>query len=240
MFYCLLCMLPSKLASTLPLLPHSIIIPKMTSSDQQTAKRLSAHPNFQLSDFVHNLKTASSRRIRKLYQVTHSPWKPVFRHRSYCIISAGGSSLSIRKRYIELQGPDNTRGHLTPLRHPPHDGGCGSSGGDVWVVQIDFAYDRSGKSTGSATLRAQSFHRADNIQLQPERLIHYRRTALDKRENGSLKKPGEKPSGCAARHQLLPASLVSLARSLSPWRGTAFHLCRIEAVPFPKISRYQN
>jgi hypothetical protein len=30
-----------------------------------------------------------------------------FLRRSYCILSAGGASLSILKRSIELQGPDN-------------------------------------------------------------------------------------------------------------------------------------
>jgi putative transposase len=67
---------------------------------------ISAHPNLKLSDFVNNLKTASSRRIRRLHRehVRKFYWKPVFWHRSYCIISAGGAPLSTVKQYIEQQG----------------------------------------------------------------------------------------------------------------------------------------
>jgi putative transposase len=66
---------------------------------------ISAHPNLKLSDLVNNLKTASSRRIRRMYKshVRQFYWKPVFWHRSYCMISAGGAPLSILKQYIEQQ-----------------------------------------------------------------------------------------------------------------------------------------
>ncbi len=66
---------------------------------------ISAHPNLKLSDLVNNLKTASSRRIRRMYKahVRQFYWKPVFWHRSYCLISAGGAPLSVLKQYIEQQ-----------------------------------------------------------------------------------------------------------------------------------------
>ena len=66
---------------------------------------ISAHPNLKLSDLVNNLKTASSRRIRRMYKshVRQFYWKPVFWHRSYCMISAGGAPLSILKQYTEQQ-----------------------------------------------------------------------------------------------------------------------------------------
>jgi len=67
---------------------------------------ISAHPTLRLSDLVNNLKTASSRRIRRMYK-THIRkfyWKPVFWHRSYCIISSGEAPLSVLKQYIERQG----------------------------------------------------------------------------------------------------------------------------------------
>ena len=66
---------------------------------------ISAHPNLKLSDLVNNLKTASSRRIRRKHKARVSKfyWKPVFWHRSYCLISAGGAPLSILKQYIEQQ-----------------------------------------------------------------------------------------------------------------------------------------
>lgn len=66
---------------------------------------LSAAPNLQLSVLVNNLKTVSSRLIRRDFKeiVNKVYWEPVFWHRSYCIVTAGGAPLEIIKRYIENQ-----------------------------------------------------------------------------------------------------------------------------------------
>lgn len=66
---------------------------------------IEAHPNLKLSNLVNNLKTVSSRIIRKNYKSYLLKFykKPVFWHRSYCIISTGGAPLEIIKRYIEQQ-----------------------------------------------------------------------------------------------------------------------------------------
>jgi REP-associated tyrosine transposase len=65
----------------------------------------SAAPNLQLSVLVNNLKTVSSRLIRRDFKdvINKVYWKPVFWHRSYCIVTAGGAPLEIIKRYIENQ-----------------------------------------------------------------------------------------------------------------------------------------
>lgn len=62
-------------------------------------------PNLDLSNFVNNLKTTSSRLIRKEFSdhLAHVYRKPVFWSRSYCIVSCGGAPLSIIKQYIEQQ-----------------------------------------------------------------------------------------------------------------------------------------
>jgi putative transposase len=62
-------------------------------------------PNLDLSVFVNNLKTTSSRLIRKEFaaKMNRVYRKPVFWSRSYCIISCGGAPLSILKQYIEQQ-----------------------------------------------------------------------------------------------------------------------------------------
>jgi putative transposase len=62
-------------------------------------------PNLDLSVFVNNLKTTSSRLIRKEFaaKLNRVYRKPVFWSRSYCIISCGGAPLSILKQYIEQQ-----------------------------------------------------------------------------------------------------------------------------------------
>lgn len=66
---------------------------------------ISLNPKLRLSDFVNNLKTVSSRLIRKDFkdELAKHYWKPVFWSRSYCILTCGGAPLSIIKQYIENQ-----------------------------------------------------------------------------------------------------------------------------------------
>lgn len=66
---------------------------------------VSLNPKVEPSKFVNNLKTVSSRLIRKefaaeLEKIYH---KPVFWSRSYCILTCGGAPLSVIKQYIEQQ-----------------------------------------------------------------------------------------------------------------------------------------
>jgi putative transposase len=65
-------------------------------------------PTVQLSKLVNNLKTVSSRLIRKDYSrhLNRIYWKPVFWHRSYCLISTGGATVEILRKYIEEQRSD--------------------------------------------------------------------------------------------------------------------------------------
>ena len=66
------------------------------------------NPTVQLSKLVNNLKTVSSRLIRRDFrkQVDRFYRKPVFWHRSYCPISTGGATIEILRKYIEEQGSD--------------------------------------------------------------------------------------------------------------------------------------
>lgn len=67
---------------------------------------LSLPPNLDLSRFVNNLKTTSSRLVRRDFadQLNHVyRGKPVFWSRSYCIVSCGGAPLSVIKQYVEQQ-----------------------------------------------------------------------------------------------------------------------------------------
>jgi putative transposase len=67
-----------------------------------------AHPNLELSGLVNNLKTVSSRLIRKEFQqeISKVYWKPVFWHKSYCLISTGGAPIEVLKKYIQEQGDE--------------------------------------------------------------------------------------------------------------------------------------
>lgn len=62
-------------------------------------------PRVQPSAFVNNLKTVSSRLIRRDFgeYLKKYFWKPIFWSRTYCLISCGGAPLEVIKRYIENQ-----------------------------------------------------------------------------------------------------------------------------------------
>lgn len=67
---------------------------------------LNLTPKVAPSAFVNNLKTVTSRYLRKEFaaHLRRYYWnKPVFWSRSYCIISCGGAPLSVLKQYIEQQ-----------------------------------------------------------------------------------------------------------------------------------------
>lgn len=64
------------------------------------------NPKIAPSIFVNNLKTVSSRLIRRdfLSHLKKYYWKdPVFWSRSYCILTCGGAPLSVIQQYIEQQ-----------------------------------------------------------------------------------------------------------------------------------------
>lgn len=67
---------------------------------------LNTHPNLEMSKFINNLKTVTSRLIRKEYKdhLSKFYWKPVFWTRAYCLVTAGGAPLDVIKNYIENQG----------------------------------------------------------------------------------------------------------------------------------------
>jgi putative transposase len=68
---------------------------------------ISMNPKAQPSKLVNNLKTVSSRLIRKEFkkELRRVFWKPYFWSRTYCFVSCGGAPLEIVKRYIKEQGP---------------------------------------------------------------------------------------------------------------------------------------
>lgn len=67
---------------------------------------LSLHPNIMPSRLVNNLKTVTSRLLRKEFSSHLKKFylKPVLWTRAYCLLSAGGAPLEIIKEYIQNQG----------------------------------------------------------------------------------------------------------------------------------------
>lgn len=67
---------------------------------------VAAHPNMHIANFINNLKTVSSRKVRKEFaeHIGKFYWEPVFWKKAYFIASAGGAPLELVKQYIQNQG----------------------------------------------------------------------------------------------------------------------------------------
>ena len=66
---------------------------------------LEMHPNIMPSKFNNNLKTVSSRLIRKEFEEELKPyyWKPVLWTRAYCLLTTGGATIDVIREYIKNQ-----------------------------------------------------------------------------------------------------------------------------------------
>ena len=66
---------------------------------------LEMHPNIMPSKFINNLKTVSSRLIRKEFEEELKPyyWKPVLWTRAYCLLTTGGATIDVIREYILKQ-----------------------------------------------------------------------------------------------------------------------------------------
>ena len=63
-----------------------------------------AHPNTEISKFINAYKSASSRLIKKEFEVIRKQlWKEYFWSRSYCLLTTGGGTIDIVRSYIESQ-----------------------------------------------------------------------------------------------------------------------------------------
>ena len=64
-----------------------------------------ACPNTEISKFMNAYKSASSRLIKIEYpEIKEKLWKEAFWSKSYCLISTGGVTIDVIKKYIETQG----------------------------------------------------------------------------------------------------------------------------------------
>lgn len=66
---------------------------------------LDTHPNIVLSKFINNLKTVTSRLIRKEFAshlASYYP-NPVLWTRAYCLLTTGGATTDTIKQYVEKQ-----------------------------------------------------------------------------------------------------------------------------------------
>lgn len=65
------------------------------------------HPNSEISKFINAYKSASSRLIKKEYpNIRQKLWKEYFWSRSFCLITTGGTTVDVVKKYIENQSKE--------------------------------------------------------------------------------------------------------------------------------------
>ena len=63
------------------------------------------HPNSELSKFINAYKSASSRIIKKENpELKKYLWKEMFWSRSFCLLTTGGATIDVIRKYIETQG----------------------------------------------------------------------------------------------------------------------------------------
>ena len=64
-----------------------------------------AKPNSDLSRMLNVYKSASSKRIKNEFpEIRNHLWKEYFWSKSYCLITTGGATIDVVKKYIETQG----------------------------------------------------------------------------------------------------------------------------------------
>ena len=63
------------------------------------------HPNIMPSTFINNLKTVTSRLMKKEFaeHLAEFYWKPVLWTRAYCLLRTGGATIDTIRQYIEKQ-----------------------------------------------------------------------------------------------------------------------------------------
>jgi len=66
-----------------------------------------SHPNSELSKFINAYKSASSRLIKKEFpSIKQKLWQEYFWSRSYCLITTGGATIDVVRKYIENQSKE--------------------------------------------------------------------------------------------------------------------------------------
>lgn len=64
-----------------------------------------AQPKSELSKFINAYKSASSRLIKKEFpQIKEKLWKEYFWSQSFCLLTTGGVTIEVIRKYIQSQG----------------------------------------------------------------------------------------------------------------------------------------
>lgn len=82
----------------------NIQLEEMTHDKDHLHILFKAEPNSHLSKFINAYKSATSRMVKKIYpSVQTKLWKSQFWSCSFCLITSGGVTTEVIRRYIESQ-----------------------------------------------------------------------------------------------------------------------------------------
>ena len=84
---------------------YNIIVIEWNDDKDHIHILFKGQPNTELSKFINAYKSASSRLIKKEYpKIKKELWKEYFWSRSFCLLTTGGVTVDVIKKYIESQG----------------------------------------------------------------------------------------------------------------------------------------
>lgn len=86
-------------------LPYHITLVQWNHDKDHVHIMFKAHPKTELTKFINAYKSASSRIIKKEFpHIRKYLWKEMFWSKSFCLLTTGGVSIEVIKKYIEEQG----------------------------------------------------------------------------------------------------------------------------------------
>ena len=87
---------------------YKITIEKWSYGKDHIHILFKSHPKTEMSKFINAYKSASSRLIKKDFpEIREKLWEEYFWSRSFCLITTGGVTIDVIRRYIESQGAKN-------------------------------------------------------------------------------------------------------------------------------------
>ena len=85
--------------------PYKVTLEEWNHDDDHVHVMFRAEPKTEFSHFINCYKSASSRLIKKQFPAIRKKlWKEMFWSRSFCLLTTGGVTTDVIRRYIETQG----------------------------------------------------------------------------------------------------------------------------------------
>lgn len=84
---------------------YGIVLEEWNHDEDHVHVMFRAKPSSEISKFINAYKSASSRLIKTEYpEIRKKLWKEAFWSRSFCLLTTGGVTTEVIRRYIESQG----------------------------------------------------------------------------------------------------------------------------------------